>query len=87
MDTRFIMSQAPHLDASTLAKTMAQTGVAEAFQLDINYTFVHFTAVHNNGSSLVAEPLLNEMTQKVDRYLKTSTNDFFYVTLAVQPSQ
>ncbi len=72
----------PSLDVSTLTKAMAQTGVASAMELDINYFWVHFTAIRTDGSSLTAEPLLAEMKQKVDRYLKLSTDDFFYVTIA-----
>ena len=71
----------PSLDASTLAKAMAQTGAANALELDINYFWVHFTAIRTDGTTLVAEPLLSEMKQKVDRYLKASTDDFFYVTI------
>jgi hypothetical protein len=70
----------PHLDVPALTRTMAQTGAANALQLDINYFWVNFAAIRSNGNQLIAEPLISDMTQKVDRYLKVSTDDFFYVT-------
>lgn len=68
------------LNAATLAKVMAQTGAAEALELDVNSFWVHFAAIRSNGSSLVAEPLLDAMKLQADRYLKSYSRDFFYVT-------
>lgn len=68
------------LDVATLARVMAQAGASEAFQLDVNTFWVHFTAIRNDGSTLVAEPLLPPMKVQADRYLKAYSRDFFYVT-------
>jgi Phosphodiester glycosidase len=70
------------LDVPTLAKVMAQVGATEALQLDVNEFWVHFAAIRSDGSILVAEPLLEAMRPQVDRYLKESSRDFFYVTTA-----
>lgn len=70
----------PSLDVSTLAKAIAATGAAEALQLDINDYWVHFTAFRSDGAALAAEPLLNAMSQQPDRFLKSYSRDFFYVT-------
>jgi hypothetical protein len=72
------------LDVPILTKVMAQTGAANALQLDVNGFWVHFAAIRSAGSSLVAEPLLTTMSLEVDRYLKRSDRDFFYVTAATQ---
>jgi hypothetical protein len=68
------------LDVATLTKAMAQAGAVEALQLVVNAFWVHFAAIRSNGSSLVAEPLLDAMKAQADRYLKRSSRDFFYVT-------
>jgi hypothetical protein len=72
------------LDVPTLTKVMARTGAAEALQLDVNGFWAHFTAIHSQGSRLLAKPLLKTMSLEVDRYLKASERDFFYVTTATQ---
>ena len=72
----------PHLDVPALARTIARTTAASAMQLDVNDFWVNFAAIRTDGQQLFAEPLLPSMTQKVDRYLKVSTADFFYVTAA-----
>src|SRR5262249_5079952 len=77
----------PQLDVATLTKVMAQTGAADALQLDVNNFWVHFAAVRSEGSTLVAEPLLSAMKQQVDRYLKSYSRDFFYVTTATHPQR
>lgn len=71
------------LDVATLTKVMAQTGAAEALQLDANNFWVHFAAIRSDGTSLVAESLLKGMTQ-AGRYLKSYNRDFFYVTTATR---
>src|SRR5258708_7603620 len=73
------------LDVPTLAKVMAHIGAAEALQLDVNNFWVHFAAIRSQGSTLVAEPLLDTMKLQVDRYLKSYDRDFFYVTTATRP--
>ncbi len=75
----------PRLDVTTLTRAMAQAGAAEALQLDVNNFWVHFAAVHSTGSGLVAVPLLKGMDSEVDRYLKSYSRDFFYVTTATRP--
>jgi hypothetical protein len=72
------------LDVATLTKVMAQTGAAEALQLDANNFWVHFAAIRSKGGNLVAESLLKAMTH-ADRYLKGYSRDFFYVTSAARP--
>lgn len=74
----------PQLDVETLTAVMAETGAAEALELDVNNFWVNFTAIRSDGTNLVAEPLLPDMTDHVDRYLKASTRDFFYVTAGTQ---
>lgn len=70
------------LDVANLAKVLAQAGAADAFQLDVNNFWVHFAAIHSSGSNLVAEPLFEAMKSEVDRYLKSYSRDFFYITTA-----
>jgi Phosphodiester glycosidase/PKD domain len=73
------------LDAATLARVMARTGAAEALELDVNNYWVHFTAIRSDGASLVAEPLFKAMKLDADRYLKSFSRDFFYITAATRP--
>ena len=73
------------LDAATLARVMARAGAAEALELDVNNYWVHFTAIRSDGTSLVAEPLFKAMKLDADRYLKSFSRDFFYITAATRP--
>jgi Phosphodiester glycosidase len=70
----------PQLDVATVTHVMAQLGVVQALQLDINSFWVNFAALHSQGSTLTADPLLKGMTQSADRYLKSNPRDFFYLT-------
>ncbi len=72
------------LDVAMLAKVLVKAGASDAFQLDVNNYWVHFAAIRTDGSNLVAEPLLDAMKSDVDRYLKTESRDFFYITTAPQ---
>ena len=77
----------PSLSMPVLAETMLQIGAANGLLLDINASWVHFTAIHPaEDGTLVPEPLFPEgMETLVDRYLRPHQRDFFYITLA-QPS-
>lgn len=72
----------PSMSMPTLAESMTAVGVADGLLLDINESWVHFTAVSaKSDTSLVAEPLFPEgMETWIDRYLRQSDRDFFYVT-------
>ncbi len=72
------------LDVATLTSVMAKAGAAEALQLDVNSFWVHFAAIRSEGSSLIAEPLFEAMKPQADRYLKSFSRDFFYITSASQ---
>jgi hypothetical protein len=72
----------PSLSMPVLADAMQTAGVADGMLLDINHFWVHFTAIESQDGELVAVPLLpDDMFDQVDRYLKASPADFFYVTL------
>ncbi len=72
----------PSLSMPVLADAMQSAGVADGMLLDINHFWVHFTAIESQDGELVAVPLLpDDMFDQVDRYLKASPADFFYVTL------
>jgi hypothetical protein len=65
-----------------LADAMLTSSVHYGMLLDINNFWVHFTAIHAEEGSLVAEPLLpKDMIDQIDRYLGPSPVDFFYITL------
>ncbi len=71
----------PSLSMPALAEALQTAGAYNSLLLDINESWVHFTAVHFVGDDLAAEPLLPEgMSSNADRYLKQSQRDFFYVT-------
>ncbi|MBP7998550.1 MAG: hypothetical protein KA338_04780 [Chloroflexi bacterium] len=74
----------PSLSMPVLAEVMLQVGAANGILLDINASWVHFTAIQSEGEAgLIAEPLFAEgMETLVDRYLRPHSRDFFYVTLA-----
>lgn len=63
-----------------LAQALADTGVEQAMQLDINPFWVHFEAYRKDGNNLLAEMLLGSMGKNgSERYLKSFTRDFFYI--------
>jgi hypothetical protein len=68
------------LSMQAMARAMQTVGVQQGMLLDINTTWVHFTAIHDTGGKLSADPLLPDMKSNVDRYLRTSPRDFFYLT-------
>ncbi|MCB8984581.1 MAG: hypothetical protein H6659_12205 [Ardenticatenaceae bacterium] len=72
----------PSMSMPTLAAAMTAVGVADGLLLDINESWVHFTAVRTGADhTLVAEPLFPEgMETWTDRYLRQSDRDFFYIT-------
>jgi len=72
----------PSMSMPTLAESMTAVGVADGLLLDINESWVHFTAVTSSADgTLAAEPLFPEgMETWTDRYLRQSDRDFFYVT-------
>lgn len=70
----------PAVDVATMAAVMEHVDADEAMELDVNPYWVNFAAIHGDGSGLAAEALLPGMSRDVDRYLKASARDFFYVT-------
>jgi hypothetical protein len=62
-----------------LANSIIDTGATDAIQLDMNNFWVLFTAVHSQNNEMTLEPLLPNM-ENIDRYLKPSGRDFFYLT-------
>jgi hypothetical protein len=71
----------PSLSMEALAASMRAAGVWNAIQLDINNYWVVFVKIDASDSKLAAEPLLPRlMVADVDRYLRVSTRDFFYIT-------
>jgi hypothetical protein len=69
----------PYLTLPVLAQAAADTGAANAIQLDINGYWVLFDAIKLSGGAFQAEPLMDGM--KIDdRYLHSFDRDFFYVT-------
>lgn len=76
------------LSMPALARAMQDAGAWKGMLLDINPYWVHFTAIREHDGKLKATPLLPEgMNDGVDRYLRTSERDFFYVTLAPKALQ
>jgi hypothetical protein len=71
----------PSISMPTLAQAMMAADVHNGILLDINASWVHFTAFRPAADSLTAEPLFEEgMETLVDRYLIQSKRDFFYIT-------
>jgi len=68
----------PFLTLPALAAAMADTGAANAIQLDINDYWVHFDAIQNSGGALASQPLMDGMKND-GRYLHPFERDFFYV--------
>ena len=66
---------------SVMAKALNTVGAYQAMQLDVNNFWVHFDAVRADGDGLKPEALFPAMVkQNDDRYLKSYTRDFFYIT-------
>ena len=73
----------PFLSIQTLAKAMAAVNPQNGMQLDINPSWVLFTAFRPSGDKLVSDPLFpKDMTSNRDRYLGPNARDFFYIVLA-----
>jgi hypothetical protein len=71
----------PSMSMPALAAAMQAVGAHNGILLDINPAWVHFTAIRADGERLVPEPLFEDgMDTTVDRYLRQSKRDFFYVT-------
>lgn len=74
----------PSINMPSLAEAMLAANAYNGILLDINASWVHFTAFRPNNSSeapLTAEPLFEEgMETHTDRYLQQSSRDFFYIT-------
>jgi hypothetical protein len=70
------------LSMPTLAESMTAVGAYNGILLDINASWVHFTAFRPGEDAFTAEPLFEEgMETHTDRYLLQSSRDFFYVTV------
>jgi hypothetical protein len=70
----------PSLSMPALADAMIHAGAEQGMLLDINKSWAHFAAILPEEDALRAEPLFpDDMAYLPDRYLRTSTRDFFYV--------
>ncbi|MFO7681257.1 MAG: phosphodiester glycosidase family protein, partial [Chloroflexota bacterium] len=70
----------PSLSMPALAEALTAVSAHNSLLLDINESWVHFAAIRYADGAPVAEPLLPEgMDTTVDRYLRQSSRDFFYV--------
>lgn len=70
----------PSLNMPALGRAMVAAGVFQGMLLDINPSWVHFTAIRAGAEGPVAEVLLAEMKTHPDRFLRPYSRDFFYVT-------
>ncbi len=70
----------PSLSMPALAEALLAAGVANSMLLDINESWTHFAAIRADGDELLAEPLMQGMEYRANRYLHPSDRDFFYVT-------
>jgi hypothetical protein len=70
----------PSLNMPALGRAMMAAGVAQGMLLDINPSWVLFSAMRAGTEGLAAEPLLAEMPTQPDRFLRAYSRDFFYVT-------
>jgi hypothetical protein len=71
----------PYLTIDILSRAMAQVGVWNAMQLDINDYWVHFDTFQIVNGKLAPEPLLPQQKSVGDkRFMKPNPRDFFYVT-------
>ncbi len=68
------------LTMEALAKSMQAGGAYNAIQLDINNYWVLFVKITPSGSKLVTEPLVPGKMVGIDRFLRQSPRDFFYIT-------
>lgn len=73
----------PSLSMPILAQVMLQIGAANGLLLDINASWVHFTAIEAAADgTLLAVPLFPQgMETLLDRYLRPHRRDFFYLTM------
>ncbi len=75
----------PSINMPTLAQAMTAVNVHNGILLDINASWVHFSAFHSSADSeaaITAEPIFEEgMETHPDRYLNQSKRDFFYITV------
>lgn len=72
----------PSVSMPVLATAMQAAGAHNGILLDINATWVHFAAVRPGERGPIAEALFADgMETNVDRYLRQSARDFFFVTL------
>ncbi|MBE2224125.1 MAG: hypothetical protein IAF02_21475 [Anaerolineae bacterium] len=68
------------LSMPALAEVLTAVSAHNSLLLDINESWVHFAAIHHEDGEPLAEPLLPDgMETAVDRYLRQSARDFFYV--------
>jgi len=77
----------PSLHMPSLAQTMLAVGVEQGMLLDINPSWVQFSAITAQAEELVATPLLADMPHP-DRYLNRYgyQRDFFYLTMLNHPT-
>lgn len=72
----------PSLSMPALARAMQAVGAENSLLLDINESWTHFAAIRPGESDeVIAEPLLEGMAYRANRYLHPSDRDFFYVTV------
>ncbi len=70
----------PSLSMPALAEVLTAVSAHNSLLLDINESWVHFAAIHHEDGEPVPEPLLPDgMDTTIDRYLRQSARDFFYV--------
>jgi hypothetical protein len=70
----------PSLSMPALADVLTAVHAHNSLLLDINESWVHFAAIHYENGDPLATPLLPEgMDSTIDRYLRQSARDFFYV--------
>ena len=67
-----------YLTLPTLAAAMADTGAANAVQLDINNYWVSFDAIQSDAGVFSSVPLMDGMKND-NRYLHAFERDFFYL--------
>lgn len=77
----------PSLNMPALGQAMVTAGVYQGMLLDINHHWVHFTTFQPEDGELTAVPLLNDMSNQPDRFLRQYQRDFFYITLAETSGQ
>ncbi len=71
----------PYTTIDVLTRAMAQAGVWNAMQLDINDYWVHFDRFTAQAGSLAPDELFSQQKAVDDRrFLKPYARDFFYVT-------